>query len=70
MHELTSREKEILIHFALTDEEIAKRTGYAVGTVKTYKQRVFYRLNAINRTMALFKAVKAGLIQIEEIITE
>ena len=67
---LSDKELYFLKFLALPYNEIAERTGYAVGTVKTYQRRIFNRLNAVNRTHALFKAVKQGIITIEEIVTE
>ena len=68
MHELTSKEKEFLKYMALPDKEVAELTGYAVGTYKTYKRRIFNRLNAATSTHALFKAVQKGIIKIEDIV--
>lgn len=70
MHELSSKDIDFVKYFALPDKEIAERTNYSFNTVKTYKSKLFKRMNAASATHALFKAVKAGLITIEEIITE
>ena len=68
MHELTSQEKFFLKYLALPDKEVAELTGYALNTYKTYKMRIYRRLNASTATHALFKAVQKGIISIEDIV--
>lgn len=70
MAELTSKEKFYLRYLTLEDNEIALRTHFAPGTVKTYKRFIYKKLNVKNKAQALFKALALGLITLEEIITE
>jgi two-component system, NarL family, response regulator LiaR len=51
-----------LLSEGLTNDQIAGRLGYSVGTVKDYVQRILEKLDASNRTQAAVKAVRAGML--------
>lgn len=61
---LTRREYEVLRLAAQgrTNPEIAKTTGLARNTVKTYLQAALHKLGARNRVEAIGKASEAGLL--------
>jgi len=64
--ELTPRELEILdlVKLGYLDNMIASKLGVSVGTVKNHLQLAFAKLQAINRTDAVVKALKAGYIKL------
>lgn len=68
--QLTEREKEILVMLGLPNKEIAQKMLIEVCTVKTHIQNIRCKLEANTRIEALSKALKTGLIQAEQIITE
>ncbi|QXJ22465.1 response regulator transcription factor [Actinomadura graeca] len=63
-HGLTDREFEILRRVAMgeTNAEIARVTGLASNTVKTYFQRTLEKLGARNRVEAVVHAAEIGLL--------
>jgi two-component system, NarL family, nitrate/nitrite response regulator NarL len=63
-HGLTRREFEILRRVAMgeTNAEIARVTGLASNTVKTYFQRTLEKLDARNRVEAVVHAAEIGLL--------
>jgi two-component system nitrate/nitrite response regulator NarL len=62
---LSSRESEMLTLMArgATHKEIGRALGIAEVTVKLYTQRIVRKLNVKNRSAAIAKAVKDGLIE-------
>lgn len=61
---LTIPEREIisLIAEGRTNNQIAHRLGYSVGTVKDYVQKIIQKLEVSDRTQAAVKAVRLGLV--------
>ncbi|MBI3933032.1 MAG: response regulator transcription factor [Acidobacteria bacterium] len=64
---LTPRETEVLEFLAdgLRDREIAERLGLTVATVKVHVHRILEKLDAQDRTEAVMRAVKRGLIHVD-----
>ncbi|WP_157353799.1 LuxR C-terminal-related transcriptional regulator [Aromatoleum toluclasticum] len=60
----TSREIELLgfLDSGLSNQEIADRLGLTVGTVKWHLHNLFMKLRVRNRSAAIFKAKRAGLL--------
>ncbi|MBD5802248.1 HTH-type transcriptional regulator AlkS [Azoarcus sp. Aa7] len=60
----TSREVELLgfLDSGLSNQEIADRLGLTVGTVKWHLHNLFMKLRVRNRSAAIFKAKRAGLL--------
>lgn len=68
---LSEKEKEILKRLCLPTKKIAKQLWLSEATVKSHIYNITLKLgNAKNRTQALFKAIKDGVIKFEEIILE
>ena len=61
---LTPREKEVLdlLSTGISNVEIAEKLEIACRTVKTHVKSILAKLNAKNRTQALYAAHKRGLI--------
>jgi DNA-binding NarL/FixJ family response regulator len=65
--QLTSREREVLIHIAegQSNKEIADRLNIGVRTIETHRERIMRRLN-IHSVAGLTKyAIANGLISLE-----
>lgn len=67
---LTTREKEVLKLICLSNQEIAERLFITVGTTKMYVHNILNKLVCFNRSEALAKAIKKGIIKVEEIHTD
>lgn len=63
---LTRRELEVLrqIAFGLSDKEVAYRLHISPTTVHKYAARVYAKLGARNRVMAVVTALRQGLVQL------
>jgi DNA-binding NarL/FixJ family response regulator len=61
---LTRRESEVLslLSQARSNREIADELGVSIETVKTHLERLYDRLGAVDRTDAVAKGLRAGLI--------
>lgn len=62
--QLTSREKECL-HWAArgkSSEETALILKISVATVNTYRKQTKAKLNCVNMTQAVYKAIKARIL--------
>lgn len=65
---LTEREKEILLYMNLVDiREISKRLYIEISTVKTHTANIYQKLHVHNRVQAVIKALKLGIIQLQEL---
>lgn len=64
--ELSARELEVLqlIAEGLRNKEIAARLGIAEPTVKIHVQKIFSKLNVIDRTQAVVTAAHRGIIHL------
>jgi len=64
-HELTEREREVLIEIGLghTDAEIAARLSMSEATVKSHVSHLFDKLSASNRVQLAIAAFRADLVQ-------
>ena len=62
--ELTKTEKDILILVSkgYSNKRIGNELYISYHTVKTHIQKIIYKLNATDRTNAVFFAVKNGII--------
>ena len=67
---ISKREREVLGLICLTNSQIARRLNISVRTVKTYVRHLFEKLGCQNRTEAIAKAIKKGIIKADEIITD
>ncbi|MDR3709467.1 MAG: response regulator transcription factor [Capsulimonadaceae bacterium] len=68
MPDLNERELDILrlMSCGLSNKEIAAELSVAVGTVKYYINSILTKLNAEDRTQAVIKGVKRGLVELTE----
>jgi DNA-binding CsgD family transcriptional regulator len=66
LHPLSQRELEVLTWAAegKTYRDISVITGYSYGTIKTRLDCARYKLNAVNVSHAVAKAITLGLISI------
>lgn len=66
MPSLTPREMEVLelIADGLRNHEIAGRLGLSLSTVKVHVNRILEKLDALDRTEAVTRALRRGLIHI------
>lgn len=66
---LTERERQILILVARskTNKEIAQELHISIKTVETHMSHILGKLEAVNRTDAVMKAVDQGEIETEDI---
>jgi DNA-binding NarL/FixJ family response regulator len=64
---LTRRESDVLRLMAdgLRNQEIASSLGLSLGTVKVHVNRVLEKLDAVDRTEAVTRALRRGLIALE-----
>lgn len=64
-HELTRREREVLdlIAQGMSNKEIAATLFVSVGTVKAHVSNLLRKLGAADRTQAVLKAIKEGLVE-------
>lgn len=62
--QLTVPQREVLrlIAEGLTNQAIAQRLGYSLGTVKDYTQAIIRKLGVSDRTQAAVKGVRLGLV--------
>lgn len=67
---LTNREIEILKCLCLSNCEIAAKLNITANTAKNYISNIFNKLGTDNRQTAQIKAVKLGIITLDEIIME
>lgn len=67
---LTNRQIDVIKLLCFSNLEIAERLHIAPNTVKNYVGDIFNRLGTENRQSAQIKAVKLGIIKLDEIITE
>jgi RNA polymerase sigma factor (sigma-70 family) len=65
LHELTEREREVLILVAagLTNAEIAERLVITSATVKTHVSRILMKLNARDRAQLVVIGYESGLVK-------
>ncbi len=61
---LTRRESDVLALMAegLRNQEIATSLGLSLGTVKVHVNRILEKLDAVDRTEAVTRAIRRGLI--------
>ena len=61
---LSSREREVLKDVAagMSNKEIARRLGLSEKTIKNHLSRAFAKLKACNRTEAVMRAVRIGML--------
>ena len=64
---LTIREQDVLERLArgLSNKEIGAELGIAEKTVKVHVSHILAKLNVYDRTQALLKAAKLGLIALD-----
>jgi two-component system NarL family response regulator len=64
---LTRRESEVLTLMAdgLRNHQIAQTLGLSVGTVKVHVNRILEKLDAVDRTEAVTRALRRGLITLQ-----
>lgn len=61
---LTEREKEVLFLLVtgIQNREVAKKLFVSPGTVKTHTLNIYQKMNVVNRTSAVLKALELGWI--------
>lgn len=67
--DLTIRELDVLKLFCFKKPEIAKKLFISVTTVQTHSNKIYDKLQVHSREQALIKALKTGIITIDEVIT-
>lgn len=69
MDALTGRESEVLqlLVNGASNREIADKLYITAGTVKAHLTSIFNKLHVTSRTQAIVRAVKIGLVDIEEV---
>lgn len=67
---ISKREGEVLRLIALSNPQIARRLNISIRTVKTYVRHLFEKLGCESRTEAAIKAIKEGIIQVQEVYTD
>lgn len=67
---LTEREKQVLKLLCLPNSEIAQRLNITARTVKSHVRNIFTKLTCSNRAEAIAKAIKKGIIQVQEVYTD
>lgn len=68
--ELTKREYDVLRYIYFEIDEIAERLSISAATVRTYLQGLRSKLKCDKRHKIVLRALKQGLIKIDEFITE
>lgn len=66
---LTKREFDVLKQLCLKKPEIAKKLFISENTVQTHLTKIYDKLQVHSREQALIKALKTGIITIDEVIT-
>ena len=63
---LSSREREVLVEVAagLSNKQVARGLGISESTVRNHLSHIFNKLGATNRTGAVMKALRVGLLGI------
>jgi len=63
---LSSREREVLEQVAIgrSNKQVARGLGISESTVRNHLSRIFNKLGAANRTEAVMKALRVGLLVI------
>ena len=66
---LTEREKTVIKHLitGLNNEEISKTLNISVHTTKAHLEAIYDKLKVHNRVQAVIKAIKTGLIELDEV---
>lgn len=64
---LSAREKEVLRLFCFSYSQIAERLFIQPSSVKTHGFNILEKLECKTKTAAVIKAIKEGLIDIEEV---
>lgn len=67
---LTEREKQVLKLLCLSNSEIAQRLCITAITVQSHVRNIFNKLTCTNRAEAIAKAIKKGIIQVQEVYTD
>lgn len=67
---ISKREREVLGLICLTNPQIARRLNISIRTVKTYIRHLFEKLGCESRTEVAIKAIKEGIIQVQEVYTD
>lgn len=63
-------EKEALCLSYLTNDVIAKKLNKSLGTINRQLLSVFMKVGASNKTEAVIKALKLGLVSLEDFKVE
>lgn len=67
---LTKREQQILKLFCYKNKEIADILVVESSTVKTHTENIFKKLEEHTKPKALIRALKTGLIKLEDVETD
>lgn len=69
MSEFTKREIEIIKLLCLENKKIGERLGISRATVQTHIENIRYKVESVSRAGILIELIKAGIIKIDEIVT-
>lgn len=69
MPKLTKKELEIVKLLCLENKKIGERLGISRATVQTHIENIRYKVESISRAGILIELIKAGILKIEEVVT-
>lgn len=70
MPKLTKKELEIVKLLCLENKKIGERPGISRATVQTHIENIRYKVESISRAGILIELIKAGIVNIDDVITE
>lgn len=70
MEKLTQKELQVLQLLCLSNKEIAQILWLSNGTVKNYIESLLRKFGSKSRTTILIKALKAGVLTLDEVVTK
>lgn len=70
MEKLTQKELQVLQLLCLSNKEIAQILWLSNGTVKNYIESLLRKFESKSRTTILIKALKAGVLILDEVVTK
>lgn len=70
MNNFTNKEIEIIKLLCLGTEEIGKRLFVAPATIQTHIQHIRQKVGATSRASIIVELLRAGVVDIDEIVTD
>ena len=69
MPKLTKKELEIVKLLCLENKKIGERLGISRATVQTHIENIRYKVESISRAGILIELIKAGILNIDDVVT-